>query len=125
MRSDRCAVRATAQVSAPRQNRVAVLVENLTLLSGATLDVTSGYTLSSYALGKGIVVLGMKLAGFVAATNVRPPMMRAGAPNDGTASRSRPIWCCKPLLSWKILTGAQSPARFGFKPNAQVTPLRG
>jgi hypothetical protein len=42
--------------------------------------VTSGYTLSSYALGKGIVVLGMKLAGFVAATNVRPPMMRAGAP---------------------------------------------
>ena len=97
----------------------------ITLLSGATLDVTSGYTLSSYALGKGIVVLGMKLAGFVAATNVRPPMMRAGAPNDGTASRSRPIWCCKPLLSWKILTGAQSPARFGFKPNAQVTPLRG
>jgi hypothetical protein len=63
----------------------------ITLLSGATLDVTSGYTLSSYALGKGIVVLGMKLAGFVAATNVRPPMMRAGAPNDGTASRSRPI----------------------------------
>jgi hypothetical protein len=56
----------------------------ITLLSGATLDVTSGYTLSSYALGKGIVVLGMKLAGFVAATNVRPPMMRAGAPNDGT-----------------------------------------
>jgi autotransporter passenger strand-loop-strand repeat protein len=27
----------------------------ITLLSGATLDVTSGYTLSSYALGKGIV----------------------------------------------------------------------
>jgi hypothetical protein len=27
----------------------------ITLLSGATLGVTSGYTLSSYALGKGIV----------------------------------------------------------------------
>jgi hypothetical protein len=29
---------------------------------------------------RAIVVLGMKLAGFVAATNVRPPIMRAGAP---------------------------------------------
>jgi hypothetical protein len=96
----------------------------ITLLSGATLDVTSGYTLSSYALGKGIVVLGMKLAGFVAATNVRPPMMKGRRPPMieprpaidpfGGANRYYP----KPDTYGR-------PIPCGFKPGTKVTPLRG
>ena len=37
-----------------------------------------------------------------------------------------PFGAANRLLSWtQIVTGALSPARFGFKPVTQVTPLRG